>query len=47
MIDTRLKDKMAELKKKITASNPGYDYDEFHEVVGLCMLQKCEVVKGV
>ena len=31
----RLKEKMVELKGKIAASNPGCDYDEFHDVVSI------------
>lgn len=30
----RLKKLMIELKEKVAASKPGYDYDEFHKVVG-------------
>lgn len=30
---SRLKKAMTELKEKISALRPGYDYDEFHDVV--------------
>lgn len=32
--NSRLKKLMIELKEKVAARKPGYDYDEFHEVVG-------------
>ena len=44
LCDCRLKEKVTELKDRISAINPGIDYDEFHEVVSMQALEKIKII---